>query len=439
MGIEKQIRNTALTMGDLPAFQSNAPGQYASKQREYFAPESKTFVQKMARYSNDFFLARVQGIEPDDPQGWGEYLIRMADVVRPSAAITRRFDDYKTVIFADRTIQYIRPGTKIETMGSTWLCTNPMDISGGDGAGIVQRCDAVWNHLDWYGNVLSEPLVIENERANASDSDAQASMYITKGYFNVIAQYNEHTAQIDTNTRIILGKAAYRVTGYADFLTEFTGDYDSRRVLKFVVRYEEPNAALDDMERRVAEGKAFTWQVSVKGAANATAGQMAQYTASSVRKGADAVSSEEHPIDYIWSSSDETVAAVSPTGLVSCVGPGTATITAALAQNSDYSGSLVLTVEEPGTESGVKFTSSVPELLYAFDDVTLSAAYFELGQETDEALEFELGGAAEGSYGFFIGPRAVTVYGYGYSATPLTVTARHGDYSAAVTLRLGGV
>ena len=42
------------------------------------------------------------------------------------------------------------------------------------------------------------------------------------------------------------GTGAYKVTGYSDFHTEFTGDYGSLRLLYFTIRYEEPNYSIDD-------------------------------------------------------------------------------------------------------------------------------------------------------------------------------------------------
>ena len=438
MDMEQRIRNARLMFGGLAPVGGNSPTEYADKQREYAVPETHAHVKRMARYGNDFFLARVQGIREGDPLGWEEFYIRMADVVRPSASITRRFDNYKAVIFADRSVDYIRPGTKFECMGSTWLCVNPMNVSGGDGVGIVQRCTTAWNHLDWYGNVLTEPMIAEPERADANDSDAKASNYLSKGYFNVTCQYNEQTAQIDTNTRMILGKGAWRVTGYADFLQEFTGDYDSRRLLSFTIRYDEPVGPLDDAERHVAGGKAFSWQIALSGTAAATVGADVKFEAASLRCGESAEGTAEHPVSYVWSSSDESVATVDENGLAHCAGPGTAVISAALAQNPEIIGSMTLTVEESGSETGVKFTSTVPEEIFAFEDATLSAGWFENGTETEEALEFSFSGAAEGSYRAVTGPGSVTIFCYGYSETPLTVTARHGEYSESATIVLGG-
>lgn len=282
MSIQKSLKNAMLTGNGLVSWQNNEPTQYDGRQRQYFSPESRTFTQAYARYSSDYIEAQMQGIDSENPYAWQTRLIRMADIVKPSAAIQRNFDDYKMILVADRDIEYIMPGSKIVAMGSTWLVVNPMNISGSDGSAVIRRCNAVWNHLDAEGNILSEPILVENQRANANDSDAQNSLLISKGYFNVICQYNQETAQINTNTRMILGKGAYRVTGFSDFEMEFTGDYSTVRLLSFTVRYEEPNPVIDDMENHVAGGKTFTQQTGGESGGNGPSGDEPQVAFTSV-------------------------------------------------------------------------------------------------------------------------------------------------------------
>ena len=212
------------------------------------------FVHKYAKYATDYFDADVQGLDPNDPDGWETVQIRMADISTVSAATLRRQDDYKIILFADESIDYVRLGTKIRTMGSMWLVVNPQNISSAVGCAIIQRCRTVWNWLDWYGRMQSEPLCVEKGELLSNDSDMQEYALITKGYVNVVCQRNEATKNLATNSRIILGSGAYKITGFGDFTQEFTGDYDSVRLLEFAARYEPPNLEIDDMERHIAGG-----------------------------------------------------------------------------------------------------------------------------------------------------------------------------------------
>lgn len=438
MSIEKSLKNAMLTGNGLIAWQNNTPVQYSGRQRQYFSPETRTFTQMMAQFSSDFVEAQMQGIDAENPLTYQTRMIRMADIVKPTAAIQRNFDDYKTILVADRDIEYIMPGSKIITMGNTWLAINPLNVSGSDGAAVVRRCNAVWNFFDYYGNVVSEPMVVENTRANANDSDNQQSLLITKGYFNVICQYNDNTKQIDTNTRFILGSAAYRVTGYSDFETEFTGDYSSVRTLSFTVRYEEPNSAIDDMVNHVAGGKTFAWIVSISAAEKLRVGETEQLSAQSVRNGEIVPQSVENPVSYQWASSDENVLTVDENGMVTAIAEGEAEITATLVQNPNNRQSVTVTVTE--SEDGVSFTTTTPEKIGAYDSACLTAAYFEDGTETEDALTWEFSGADESAYSYLVAEngKSASIACFGYSGTPLTVTVSHGTYHASVNIQLEG-
>lgn len=439
MSIEKSLKNAMLTCNGLVSWHNNEPLQYSGKQYQYFGSETRTFTQLYAKYSSDFVEAQMQGIDPNDPYAWQTRLIRFADIVKPTAAIQRNFDDYKMILVADRDIEYIMPGSKIITLGSTWLVFNPLNASGSDGCSVIRRCNAVWNFYDYYGNVVSEPMVAENTRANANDSDTQNSQYITKGYFNIMCQYNEYTRQIDTNTRLILGTSAYRVTGYSDFEMEFTGDYNSVRLLMFTVRFDEPNDAIDDMVNHIAGGKTFSWIVSVSGPANMTTGATAQLTAQSVRNGETVMSTTENPITYEWESSDESVLTVDEDGVVTAVGEGSATIRVRVAQNPNLHENYAITVT--ASADSVEFTTTPPEKLGAYIDTTLGAAYFEDGVEQSDALTWTFTGADSDSYSAVVDAsgKSVTITCYGYSDTPLTVTASNGTYSASADIELEGI
>lgn len=439
MSIQKSLKNAMLTGNGLISWQNNTPNQYSQRQHQYFSAETRTFTQRMAQYASDFVEAQVQGLDQNDPYAWQTRMIRMSELVRPTAAIQRDFDDYKTILFADRDIEYIMPGAKIVTMGSTWLAVNPLNISGSDGSSVVRRCNAIWNTFDYYGNVVSEPILVENIRANANDSDTQNSQQIAKGYFNVICQYNDNTRQIDTNTRMILGTAAYRVTGYSDFDMEFTGDYNSVRTLAFSIRFEEVNDAIDDLVNHVAGGKTFSWVVSASGPSSLSVGATAQLAAQSVRDGKIVASTPANQISYAWASSDESVLTVDENGLVTAIGEGNATVRVTLEQNpawyADYA------IEVTATADGVKFTSTVPESMGAYTTATLTAAYFIDGDEQSDALAWAFFGADTTAYSAAILPdgKSVSVSCFGYSAMPLVVTISYGTYTASTSITLEGI
>lgn len=437
----KNVRNGTLAGGDIRLYLGeNTPGQYKDRQYPYFNRNSALFRQKKLRYGSDFIEAEAQGLDPKAPESWVTCRIRMADVVNPSSAIQRDFDDYKMIIMEDPKYEYVPAGTKFKAMGSYWLMWNPINISASDGSGVLRRCKAVWNHLDYYGNVLSEPFIVESERASANDADYNREVEgVTKGYFNAFMQYNSETAQLGENARMILGRGAYRITGFSDFFTEFTGDYSSVRTLRFSIRYEEPKDRIDDMVNHVAGGLEFSWRIRISGTPTVGVGRTAQLTAGSARNGADVFSTEEYPITYHWKSSDKGVCRVDQDGNITGIAEGSAVITVSLAQNPAISQSVAVTVEETSGKTEVRFLSTLPEKLSAYQSVTVRAAQFIDGEITGETVEFALSGAEKGSYTAEYGPGSVKITCWGGSVTPLTVTATCGTDSASVVIGLVGI
>ena len=187
--IQTYLGNVKVVNGRLTAPVENEPEQYGNRGFPYLNPVTTRFYQEYAKYATDYMTAQAQGLNPKDFYAWENVTMRMADLVKISAAMQRQFDNHKIILLDAMKYAYIPRGAKFITMGSTWICTNPANISGGDGVAVVQRCNTTWNHLDWYGNVVKEPIVFETEILRANAPDPQYNMNIVKGYFNVKCQY----------------------------------------------------------------------------------------------------------------------------------------------------------------------------------------------------------------------------------------------------------
>lgn len=435
--VKNNLGNIA-AMAERPQAPTNRPAQYNDRRNPYFGDSTARFVQAYGKYASDYTACRVQGLDsdPNNFYEWSEQLVRFADARKKGNAIDRPIDNYKEVLFVNRRIEYVPEGAKLETMGSTWLVTNPANISSAVGGGIIRRCNATWNHLDWYGNVLKEPMVVENVKLNANANDFQETMLIMQGYFNITIQRNGETENLDVNSRLILGRMAYQITGYADVAQEFTGDDESCRLLRFTARMTEPDREKDDLMRRVANAYPFTWEVNVSGRAAMSTGEKAKFTAASLRNGEAADGDAEHPTRYLWYSSDESVCRVDPTGNVTAVGEGACTITAVLVQNEEHYGTYTVTVAE--SVSGVHWQTDPVERLEAYGKTVLTAIYTENGAETGDAVEWTFTGAAEDSYTAEVDGSTATVYCWGGSVNPLTVTAACKGKSVSTDITLEG-
>lgn len=426
--IQKYIENVHVINGRIHAPHENEPNQYQNRNYPYMNTASSRHYQEYAKYASDYFTADAQGLNPNDRTAWEKVTLRMADIVRASNATQKQYDDYKMILLDRMKYAYIPRGAKFVTMGSTWLCTNPENISGSDGMGIVQRCKAVWNHLDWYGNVLSEPMAVDGtEILRANAPDPQYQMPVMKGYYNVKCQYNEETAQINDNTRMILGSGCYVVTGYGDFTTEFTGDYDSVRMLEFTIRKDEVNKTIDDLENHVAGGLTFTWEVVVSGPLNVAVGDTATMEANSIRCNEYVVSTEKYPINYVWTSSDESIATVDKNGVVTGVADGSCEITATLAENPAYSQTVRLEVTE---EVGLAWAKTPPLALSAYETAVL---------EVTKDAEWIFSGADPQAYSVQIDGNRAQVSCWAGSIEPLTVTVRAGESELSAVIPLVGI
>lgn len=440
----KDIVKNGMLMGNSSlSLKQYAPTEYSERQKQYFNYQTRRFTEQRAKYSSDYVVAQIQGLNPAQPFEYTTVHVRFSDVVRSSASISYEFDNYKMIDIAEKEYTYIRKGAKVIAMGNIWLCINPDNMSNVLGKAIIQRCDAVWHYLDYYGNVCAEPMCFDRRLMKANDSDAQRSTMITKGYFDAKVQYNEATAQLFTNSRIMLGTSVYRVTGYSDFIQEFTENINSVNLLEFDVRYEEFNDATDDLERRVAGGKTFSWRISIQGESDLKIGDEMQLKAISTRTAEErtqiVTSTDEHPIYYIWESSDEDVATVDYFGNVVALSEGETTITATLEQNPDITESFTITVTEVDQTPHLAFDQTVTPMLKIYHSVTIGAIYYEGGDVTQETVEWSFSGADEESYTTDINGNKVTIKCWSGSVTPLTVTAAHNGLEVSADISLEGI
>lgn len=473
MSISDTIKNARLTSIPSLSLPNNEPSQYQrDRQFQYYSTEYVDYIFLNAQYATDYIQADVQGLCAEEPESWIRVYLRFSDLVKASAAGTNAFDDYKMILLCGLAQQpvidsayqtedgrywvepehaytvlrairedmcYIKKGTKIIAMGSTWLVTNPMNMSDSNKA-VIQRCNATWRYLDYYGNVCAEPLCIYPQKMRANDPDSQRSSMITKGYFDGFAQYNKATRQLRNNTRMILGGSAYMLSGFSDWSQEFTDDDSSINLVYFSLRYDEPNDAKDDMVNRVAEGKLFNWEITVTGKPVMQAGNSTQLSVTSKRKDETVVATAELPISYIYSSTNEEVATVDSEGRVTAVSEGDTDIIVALEQNPNITQTYKITVEGTMTTTQVRFDTTIPDTLSMFETVTIAAGYYEDGENTGEPVEWSLTNADKQAYSYTLNAdNSITVKCWRGCVESLIVTASYGEYSDSAEIYLRGI
>ena len=445
---KKLIRNVGLFAGHpspAPEPGKGMPNRYTGKQKEYFEEPTRASIWLNAKYASNYYAAHVQGIIPGDFETERGAYIRTQDIVEQTTG-AKMPNDYQSIYFQDTRIKGLYTGAKVKYAGNTWLAISPFNVADPMSSSVIRRCNAVWRHLDYYGNVLTEPFVFHDGRANATANEYLDYDVIPNWYQKCVMQLNDETRELAYNRRIVLGSSVVEVRGVVDFMTDFSGDTqdttqntEPSHVMFFDVQFQQPTE-IDDMERGIAGGKAFSWKLNLSYAGSMGAGAEQQMTVTSLRNG-EAPDTEKHPVDYLFESSDSSVATVDADGKITSVGAGTAEITVTLAQNPDIKATAEITVsaEEPAAE--IVFTPELPTALKQMQTYTGTVAVMRGGATVDTAMTMSAyGGTQAADVAFDSSDGRLTISCYEASRTPLSLVFNAPDAGLTETrnIRLEG-
>lgn len=364
---------------------------------QYFQNETQAYTQDMGEYASNVYAADCQGLNPDDFYGWRRVKIRSIRAAQAQTGETMP-DDWQRIYLIDPArYTYIPQGAMLRYADNTWIVYKGKNMEAILGAAIVRRCNAVIHVLDWYGNVIAVPMSYAKMGTLGNAVHTTENTITSKNYMACICQLNEYSREFRENTRIILGNTAYAMRGLDNFTREFTDDPDSAHLITFTIERVEVQP-YDSVELGVADYGGFSWELNVDRSGTMTAGTAQRLRVESRRNNAAVESTEEHPIGYLFNSSDESVITVDENGLVTAVAEGTASVTVTLRQNPGISRTVEIEVPAQKAEY-TDFTTNVPEVLHEMESFELGAAYFLNGAKTMYTVEFTLSGPEEGAYG----------------------------------------
>ena len=455
----KRMRNMALFTGTplSPSHNPGVPSPYTGRQKMYFSPESNSFTWHNAKYASNYYAAQVQGVIP----GTGDFsdirgaYIRSMDIVEQSTG-TQLPNDWQCVYFQDPRIQGLHTGAKLWYAGNTWLCTAPKAVASDTGNAVVRRCTAIWNYLDYYGNVKTEPFVWAKGPANATSNEYLDYNSIAHDYQRCAMQLNPETESLRHNTRMILGHTAYQISGIVDFICDFSqlvqkdGETVPRQtsepchIMYFDLYRTEPLNSIDDMEREIAGGLAFKWEIRISGNTAIQLGKTQNLGVYSLRSEADAqdvpaYSTEEHPVSYAYKSSDESVATVDEMGNVTASGIGACEITVTLEQNPDIQAAFGINVISAETGNELTIAPDLPETLGMQRTATAQVVYTENGEPVDAEMTLETSGPEDYCYTAALENGELTVKCWEGSARPLELTITCNGITIARRIMLRGL
>ena len=429
--MQKGIRNAILNgHNGYIGHATNNP--YAKdSQKQYYADTTKAYYAENLQYTSNMVLAQVQGVDYDNFYTFTPLRIRTAMAIDPTTGANLG-SDWQRIIVENTNIDFLPRGAKVVFNGNTWLVVNPMNIESATGTSVIRRCNAIWHYLDAYGNVKGEPFCYgQGGQDMATTNDIKETMILMNSYQHCVMQLNPGTAAIAQNVRMILGNQAFAVRGLQNFAQEFTADEGSVHIQFFDLAKTEP-LAIDDMDNRVAGGKAFSWEIRIEGNTEMTVGQIQTLTANSLRNG-------ETPMmetDYIWESKNAAVATVNENGSVTALSPGDVDIVCKLLQNENNSQIFALHVSEKQVEKHIEWITAIPQKLTQYQSVTVEAAYF--GDKNEDSIKYTISGPNTDCYSTEQNGNRLTIMCWLPSVKPLMLEAKCNGEAAKVEIMLEG-
>ena len=240
-------------------------------------------------------------------------------------------DDFKVILFQDLG-HVVHIGYFYYFDNNYWIVTNTMTTKALTPSATVRRCNNTlrWQALD--GSVYSVPCSTDyGIKENRDYSTGGSTSVSPSGLLAITTQLNARTNLIKPNQRFLFGNpdnyTAFRLMGggIENFNNIQTGDNTSFGFLKLTLNADYVNEDTDDIVNGIADriGNLYTVELSESSIDGNSSDTLQLYAV--VKLNDDSVA---RAVD--WSSSDDLVATVDSSGVVTFVGVGSCIITASL-------------------------------------------------------------------------------------------------------------
>lgn len=433
MNSEEYIKQCATR--NIAKFNNNAPTQYEDANTQYMADRNRAFVANRAYIAADFITAEVQGLT-DNFYEYTTTDIRLSDVTtnNVTAFDSKKTDDFKEVLLAY--YEYIPIGAKIKALGSTWIVQNPANLSSPNATAIVARCNAVFNQYDYYGNIISEPVIVQKTQMLDSSPIDPLNLVLMDGYFNIICQNNENTANLNESRRLVFGKKVYEIAGYSDFIQEFTDDFDSAKLATFRAQVKEPTI-YDDMEKRIADGKSFKFDMQITNIEPLVVGQTETLNADFLKNDEIILPTAENPLTWQWEIEDSNIATIDENGNVTGVAEGSTVVKVTLKENPNITANVGIAVLS-AVAPYIKISNENITTITQFNTVTYTARYYVNNEPTTAIVDWTVSGANKKSYNATISGNDITIQCVSPAEKALVIQAEHNGVIATRKIKLEG-
>lgn len=430
----KMARDSLMLNGNTPKVRTTRSRYDEGLRTQYFADPTRLYADQIGEVASNVYEAQCQGIGSGYWYDWTPLLIRVSPAAIASTGETMPDDWQKLHVLKPLGVDTVPIGAYLTFAGNTWIVYKGRNMGSVMGDGIIRRCNAVINTLDYYGNVVSVPMSYAKIGTLGNASHATENSIVAKNYISCVCQVNEISRNFAENTRLVLGNMAYAMRGVNNFTREFTDDPDSVHLMTLTIERSEL-LPQDSVEKQCADYGSFSWELHVKSKNVMQTNARQTLSVSSVRNGKTVTSSADHYFSYNYKSSNTNVATVNGFGEVVGVGIGTAEITVTLAQNENISVSTQIQVEGSVLINSFQLFDEPCAELKEYETTLISAGIVTGTGAVDwSGVHFTFSGPPENCYeavesGF--GKCAITCYIP--SDIPLTVTVTSDNASGVFT------
>jgi hypothetical protein len=298
----------------------------------------EAWIQDFQENLNEQFYnaSNVWTIKEESPYGEFEFVnqdVRITHVINGETGMNLG-DDWKTLLFQDISHPVYLGGYYFFD-DNYWIVVNLETIKNLTSSCTVRRCNNTLRWLDTLGAIRSIPCVLEYVvQKNRNYLTAGSANVTPSGMLECQVQMNDRSNMIRPNQRFLFGNStnwtAYKAQGGGinNFLNVKTLNNKSNGFIRLSFEIDYVNQDTDDLVNGIANINENVYGITVsESILSGNIGQIHQLS-SIVTLNNDVV---VRPV--VWSTSDETVALVDSSGLVSFISSGTSRIRCSLSDN----------------------------------------------------------------------------------------------------------
>jgi hypothetical protein len=302
-------------------------------------------------------------------------------------------NDFKMLLFKDLD-HSTGLGREYYFDSNTWVTVNLEDYKGVAKTSIIRRCNATLRWVDENGNSYSEPCAIDYQINTARDDTGRNTPIVPQGDINVYCQLNNDTKLIKGNQRFIFGPVENRIAfkvfgnGVRNFLNERTVDDSSCSLLILTMGADSINSEEDDLENGIANYYKNLYTLSLSPSMISTdIGDSIQIIPELIWDS----SPSDKSISY--NTSNNLIATVSASGLITTIASGSAIITGCMVDNISIIDTIVVSVSSSSVSTYEVRVNPTDNFIYEGDTETYSIYLYVNGVVQSNSFIFTLADA----------------------------------------------